>query len=158
MNVCKHCGVDLKIGFGNRRVFCSDKCSRAYSRKKQKGLIESIISKSNKIIQAKKLCISSDYVCGSSCPYYGLKDCVEKLEEDTYKLLIEYKKENESLKASQVKKSTNELFDLLMNELEKQKEICTSKKLKFKNGTSYFQYWLGKEEAIKQCIEIMKKI
>ena len=109
------------------------------------------------VIKAHKICDGADGNC-NECPYNIMHNCTEKLAKDTYKLLIQYRNENSRLKASQVKREPNELVDMMITQLQKQKEIYASKKRKFKNGTSCFQYWLGKEEATKQHIYFLKEM
>lgn len=75
---CRYCGKEMKIGFDNRRVFCSDECSKAfYGRLKRKNAICDICGKPLTGMQKK--------YCSDECAKKGFVKVRNEYKKDLYK-------------------------------------------------------------------------
>lgn len=74
MDHCKYCGKEIPISFGNRRVFCSDECSKAYYKR---------ASRKNKICE----------ICGGDLVGNQRKYCTDCKAKARSKYEYEYHKE-----------------------------------------------------------------
>lgn len=152
----------MKIGFANQSKFCSVECRKAHYKENQhKTISKKIRTESpecNKIISANKICNGADGNC-NQCPYDGIRNCTEKLAKDTIKLLVSYRDKKETTESFDlqptIKMKTGNFEDGLITEIKKQEQIYSTKKKTYKKGTMLHQYWLGKEEAVKQIINLL---
>lgn len=151
---CKYCGEEMKFKFSGRRVFCSEECSKAYRNKRVKAYTERIsVVNLDTLIEAHKKCNSADGNC-NQCPYGKGENCTIELEKDTLKALIRCRDESKKTSVPTViDVNTSALSDSFISQIKRQIKLYSAKKQAYKSGTMLYQYWLGKEEALKEILK-----